>query len=71
MGPANKPPAVEIAAHARALLASGATDHDSALRGLETIVGELRTNFNCEEHEVQPILDLIAELRKTIQQPSF
>jgi hypothetical protein len=69
MGMADKPPAKDIVAHARALLLSGATDRDTALRGLLAIAEKLRGNFKCPEQEVRPIAELIAELKNPHQLP--
>jgi hypothetical protein len=69
MGKGAKPPVAEIAEHARALLLSGVTDRDTALRGLLAIVERLRSSFNCQDDEVQPIAKLIAELQNDRQLP--
>jgi hypothetical protein len=62
MGTDDKPDRAEIAADARALLASGSVSRDAAREGLSLIVKDLRARFDFPANEPCPIIQLIREL---------
>jgi ATP-dependent protease Clp ATPase subunit len=57
-----KPNIDQIVAHTRYVIAENAVARDTGLRGLRTILDDLRSRWNCSDTELQPIFELIHEL---------